>query len=726
MDERSLELENEKMEKILSESTDDLEIFRVYREFWDKYLNDCTKWGKDGELIIDYSKCSHRYIQKILESDAMVTYCKYELRTSRDFYKTYYALFSDADSEKSLETAGKVSDAMRDLILEDNKNMKVDNKVLAKLYDELIVCYLFSTELTGKEVDDRTWESINKFYNNLAEDLHFFDTKFYRECWLKKKDSDEKIYNVFPIKSKEEYEEKLSQFKFDRNGMVNDPIKYDHTLGEYLLYYGEDVPYEEKEKYLHIMCKNAYKGAFYATQTAKYFNNTLCGNEILENNPLLVMNDIMRNYKKSYYTVVCLDNPMYRKIFKQMKNNYKDYVKDLGRYGENAVELVRNLIESDGAHTFTRRYNVSPSFKNINDVIDVEEFVRGTFGIMGLLPQNFNDDKLNDDTVHEDGLTNFDYADIALSLMAKRNEYRGIKEIELEETKELYERYGRDIYDSRAMRQIVKKLIETASKYKGEYADKEIKEECVKFVKYISRKPGFNLFSDKECSDIVQIAKRKDDSFARILESEIANGMNENSDYNMSLDEAYDYANRFIYNIGNRPINKELEQEFEEFLRALSIIKINDENGLVLQEFDEFIIRQSLMDNSILNSSEAKYESIFERAVENLYLNRGENQNEDKALLYFVCNVDDYRYYYKGADCIIRIDRKGIIHSLLEDPRFSKQEQKDNIAPYVSQYVDLDSITADVLGKVEALKYEKDDLIEEKEVSEERDFNEER
>ena len=67
------------------------------------------------------------------------------------------------------------------------------------------------------------------------------------------KNSNKQIYNVYPIKSKEEYEARLSEFTFDRKGMVDDNLEYDHVLGEYLLFYGDKVSYEEKERYLLII-----------------------------------------------------------------------------------------------------------------------------------------------------------------------------------------------------------------------------------------------------------------------------------------------------------------------------------------------------------------------------------------------------------------------------------------------------------------------------------------
>lgn len=715
MDEKILELENERLKKVLSENNGILETFRAFNEFWDNYLLRVLERGEKGTLSIDFGKCTADDVRKLLESDAIVTYCRYAARERVDFPKIYNALFYYRCSDEARENAKKVCNIMRDVIIEEKVHKK-KNKHVAQIHDDLIDCYLRSANYFGVEIEDRTWDAIKEFYDELPEDTHFFNTKFYEKYWLENKDRDEKIYNIFPIKSKEEYEARLAEFTFDRNGMVNDPIKYDHTLGEYLTFYGKEVPEEDKERYLHIMFKNAHKGEFYTTQTAKYFNNSSSGKRILDRNPLLVINDILKNYRMSYYTIDCLNNDVYRKVYLHMKMYYKDYISSLAENGKDAVEFVKRLIEANGAHYFTRRYNVSPDFENINDIVDMEKFLRGTY-LFDALAKNFDDYKLNDPTVYEDGLTNFDYADMALGLIVKRNIYNGVREVLSEETRELYARNGRDVRDSRAMREVVKSFINTAREYSSQYKEKDIMNACVEFVKYVSRKPDFNLYTDKECSDIIQIAKNKDNDFARYLENEITIGMMENPEYtNLSLDEAYDYAWRFMDYVGDRPMGKELEYEFEDFLRALSVIRINDEKGVVPQEFNEFIIKQSLAKDSFINSNAEKYESILERAAENLFLNRG---NSDGAL-YFVENVDDIRGYYPGRDNINIIDRKRLIHNLLADPMFSKEYENANVPQYVEQYVDLDAIEAGILGKMDA---EKAELMMEKE---ERDSREDR
>lgn len=711
MDEKTLELENEKMLKILEESTDELEIFKVFTKFWDNFVKKALVKEGERKYSINYENYTAEEIKKLRESDALYNYFKYELRQRWDLPEIFSAFFGRLYPHEESKNLDRIIGAMEELFLEDNKYYKVNNKVLAKIYDELIVYYIKTTKFRGMEVSDKVWESIRKFYNNLPKDTHFFDTDFYKQCWLPMKNSNKQIYNVYPIKSKEEYEARLSEFTFDRRGIVEDNLEYDHVLGEYLLFYGDKVSYEEKERYLRIMSKNAHDGKFYETQTSRYFKDTLEGKKILDNNPFIVFNDILRNYRESYYTISCLNSDIYRKLYIQMKMYYKDYISNLAQYGEEAVEFAKNIMLANGAHIFTRRYNVRDGFENKNDIIDMENFLRGV-RLYDLLAMNFDMDKLNDDTVYENGLTNFDYADMAFELIA-RDKSVGIRELDENDTKVLYKQYGREIRDSRAMKQVVDNYIFSNGISSRDYSRKEEKDKCFEYIKYVSRKPGFDLFSNRECSDFIQIAKSTDNEFAKEMEEEIKAAMNENPEYNVSLEEAKERAYNFMNNVGDRPISKDLEDEFNTFLKMISIIKISDERGVIPQEFNKFLIRQSLTENSILNSNEERYESVLERAVENYHLNksREELNRENKKSIYFIRNRSNYKpYIYIGPEVEV-IESRTLIHELLHNPTYKDIMKKERVAPYVNQYLDLDSIETDILAKLEALRVEKAELV---------------
>ena len=172
-------------------------------------------------------------------------------------------------------------------------------------------------------------------------------------------------------------------------------------------------------------------------------------------------------------------------------------------------------------------------------------------------------------------------------------------------------------------------------------------------------------------------------------------------------------AYNFMNNVGDRPISKDLEDEFNTFLKMISIIKISDERGVIPQEFNKFLIRQSLTENSILNSNEERYESVLERAVENYHLNksREELNRENKKSIYFIRNRSNYKpYIYIGPEVEV-IESRTLIHELLHNPTYKDIMKKERVAPYVNQYLDLDSIETDILAKLEALRVEKAELV---------------
>ena len=239
MDEKSLELENEKLKRAKG-----MDKERVFYEITNKYLRKFFNWEKGAVTNISNKYYSDAEIKRILESEFIVNYCKTALRVCWDFPEMYSALFTYLDSEKVKENARRVVNEMRDYILEENIDDVVNTKAVAGWYDKKVVCYFDAAKSMGIDVDDRIYASIKKFYDNLPEDMHFFDTEFYKKYWINNKDN-KNIYNIHTVSSKEEYEAKLAEFRIDRNGIVDEPIKYDHLLGEYLWHYGDELIYNE-------------------------------------------------------------------------------------------------------------------------------------------------------------------------------------------------------------------------------------------------------------------------------------------------------------------------------------------------------------------------------------------------------------------------------------------------------------------------------------------------
>ena len=695
------------------------ETVEILEEIRKKYLRRCLYYDTQGNPYIKDVYATEDNIKEFIESDLMFWWGKYGVGIYPNLNSIILAIVSYSDSPKVKENAKKIIDETRKYILDTERLTEGNDDFFARRYDWIVTEYFNIVEKLGMEVDDNIFEVLKEFYTNLPEEFNFFDTEFYKKYWLPRYKDDERINSIYLKRSKEEYLEELSKYEIGRNGRIKNFELYDNLLNEYFLFYGEELSEEDIEKYLIILDNNAPQGNMSLARSFQFFEKSEKGNEVLRNNPGLVFNDILRSFHNNLGEMKELPNSIYDEIFSHMisinpetKRTYaEDYIASLSENDQIGIKIANNLIELNKYELDIYRRNFTPFIK------DMYQFV-SKISLYECLLMNFDESKLYDTSVDSNGLTNFDYADIALGLIAKYDLRIGINEIRDEGTKQLYERHGRDVYDSRGIRTLVTRYID---EFRDESKDRneELERICIDFVRNVSRKFDFNLFSDQECSDIIQLAKIGRNSFAKELENEIRQGMNENPEYNMSVDEAIVYISSFLRKVGERPIGSNLEIEFDKFLKALSVIRINNEGGLIPQNINEFLIRQAMNKMSIINSNEKKYASVFERVIENYALNDVilDGGESDKIPLYFVRDylgkegVEGER----GEDHIT--SKRSSIHSILdcrmdgldtifhENAHFGQESRKIKFA--VDSYKDYMMVKEDVIRERNSEFYKK-------------------
>ena len=655
-------------ENDLQNLKDDFKKDELINKIYNRMIKTYIVIDSEGNVSVREGISDDHYemMKKYAESELMVLWFKESLGKFENLYNEVSAIILDVNSEKARENARRIAVKMKEFILDKDKRAEIQSINEAVNYDDIIIGYIDLCRKLNEPIDDDFYESIKDFYDNLPEGVYFQRTKFYEKYWLPEHQTNEKIYSVHSKKTKQEYLDMIHKYEVDRNGKIDNFEDFDFLLDEYLFFYGDEISYEEAEKYFHIIDENIINGGILYTESSKFFKNTSIGNEVLRNNPQIVFNDILRSSTYSSTFVDNLENDVYIETLNHMVSEnpdtgrayVEDYLASLSDHGKIGIRITDSLINLIRSTTY-RGDSAPKTQKLLTWALSIN--------IYESLLKNFDEGKLDNKNIDENGLTNFDYADIALSLICKSDLENGIKEVNDENKKLIYEKYGRDLYDSRGIRTLVTRYIDEF-RNKSVGTNDELEKICLDFVRNVSRKTNFDLFKDQECSDIIQLAKTGRYSFAKKLEEEIRKGINENPAYNMSLKDAETYVYTFLQKIGEKVIDESFEIEFERFLKALSIMRLNDENGLIPQEISEFLIRQAMNKMSIVNSNGKKYASVFERVIENYALNDalGDGAPISKVPLYFTREllVDEATQGLKGPDFIA--SKRAAVHSILE------------------------------------------------------------
>lgn len=267
--------------------------------------------------------------------------------------------------------------------------------------------------------------------------------------------------------------------------------------------------------------------------------------------------------------------------------------------------------------------------------------------------------------VSRSGLRRIDYADIAIELMLEADFAEGVKILTDPETKKRFSEYGRNIYDSRAIRKAVELYVGNPTKYDKVYSLESMME---KYAATVVSKPDFNIFEEQGVAELLQLGNLPNKCyFASSMVSRIKQIMANNPTYSMSIDDSIKSAYDFIDKVGDQTIDQTMETEFDEFLINLTKIRMNTKNFTMPEDVVDFLTSQSMRPDSLINQNREKYGKVPERALEDLGKIDNLKRNGGQPLNYLYIVRD-----YMGHDLTMGLHQGTIINI--------KRERMDQLA----------------------------------------------
>lgn len=156
------------------------------------------------------------------------------------------------------------------------------------------------------------------------------------------------------------------------------------------------------------------------------------------------------------------------------------------------------------------------------------------------------------------------------------------------------------------------------------------------YMEYKVNQPDFNCLQEPLFNELVELNFSKNLNMEipdiTILEEEKREGW---------LEEKKNQITEFIKNHKNKPVIKEEEENFSEFLKNIGFMKFRNENNVLSQGEIDFLLTQAIRKDSIVNQQREKYLPVIETTLmdfaKNDYMNRtGENT------VSYVYSIRDY------------------------------------------------------------------------------------
>ena len=617
-----------KFKKKFEMSKDKMELQNIAKELLDKTINNWLEYDEKGNLKLS-KNTNPGDIYGFFNSKILSYFHKECLDKIPDLSYKCYFLLTSMKSDKYNRTLFKIAEDLKEYINSNDFNLSSMSEDDIRNYDGIINTYFLCNKKLLKKIDDNSFKKIKEFLENVSPNYNIRKSRFYIDCWLKHSFNDKKILNLLPKKSKKEYEEYLFNVKENKNGQIENFEEYDYMMYEYLMFFGKDeISISQKEFLFEKIKRNSIPGRMFDSITySGYFTKDKSGIDILNKNKIVVLKELAARILESNGTIKNCDS-IENEIMYEALNDIDDkgklktrkYISSMIDYGEDSIELFKYLVRVFYQYGF---------YKMSRDGLfsDVATLSKEMYLIDSLF-ENFKPEVLNDGKIDVNGLSRIDYADIGLSIILE--EYKG-KEylLERDDVKEAYFSQGMNIYDSRAVRALVRKYLINQDNYDTNESMEKI---ILEFVKVVVRNPEFNLFKEQEISDLLQLANTGRCEFAKKVEKEVREGLRDNPSYKMNFNKAEEYVKTFFSVIGERPIDVELEDKVDVLLKALTVCRLNYKHGVFPQEFSDFIIKQALNKKSLLHINSDKYLCVLERAVENLALNdcviKGDDRKE--------------------------------------------------------------------------------------------------
>jgi len=613
---------------------------------------------KDGNMVFHMQNIS--WVNRFIETGACKVCHKYFADKIPYLSVLFTAFVENArESSQKKDTINSMNEDMRKVITSPDFLPESPTEEDVKLFDGIVYIYCFNKLASNQRIDEECLEGIRRLEEaapKIGKDIE--DTVFYKSLWEPYSDFSEELANSISQKSREEYEEYLFATRFEEYIDSSEFAKYDRETYMYLSKYGDDVSYEVKEKLLGKIIKCAQVGTLEQSKAVtKYFFAKQGPDEFeaLFNHGLEILADIFgqaveyrRRKGNAYIRRISKDEMNFLERYSQRiqelnGNSYSNFIEDvLQERIETVLGSFYDYSNEDVIRFAKKTIDMVEEFKTggvppICSLSNIIYMVR-KIPIYDCLDRNFYREDIGDPTVNKHGLTKFDYADKALELIFDLNPYAGIDRVLHYGIRERYEENGRNFYDSRAARKMTEVYIDD----KNLHGDERFERAIIDFVRTVSRKPDFNLFKEQQISELLQTARIKGDQFAKRVEEELRAGIKDNPSYaDLSNENASKYVAEFLEKYNYVTLTDEHEAEFDRFLQAASIVRLDSEYGTLPKEITDYIIRQFSVRTTLLNRKSEKYMSVAERAIENT------------GLIRLLAQEDTKPFMYKFRDCIL-------------------------------------------------------------------------
>ena len=674
----------------------------ITRDFYNIFLNDHIIMNANGTVSklkdMTFSLLNHivgtgalnlAFSVGISEIENMANIIRPCITTARDVDKTKFLKQFNTTVEKFIKNPEALT---------ENPTQEQIN-----IYDENLVRYVDEVIVTKGKLDDETKSIVNAFFEKIPDEKTRKNTLFYKKNMSIELQNKPDIAEVLPKKSKEEYKQIIDSFARNVHGEIVNFRTYDSVVNEYLTFYGDSISRDEKASYLKDIMDYQFSGEIHLSKTyTEYFSKSQRQEDkdiLKEYDRKIVKECFARLYenkkediKFTEYESELLDKYLERKMIPNPKRKEPITAASLQEptYIEDKTQLEKDLEylfdSSDTEIIDIAKYIIRLKDRYIqqipNDPIakKLHETIKD-LNITEILERNlkdFSDRNADAEAINSNGLTVIDCADIALELMLEASFFHGsyvISKIDdgQEDSKKeekdfnysfldrnefkylgsLLNQAGRSIHDSRAMRKMVELYVDRIDEYQN--VDDIYLKNIFKYINAVVTKPDFNLFKEQGVSDLLQlIALEKDSRLSFYAMDAINNALDQNPNYAINLEDAQEQADRFVREFSNKPIDSSREEDFDKFLINLSKIRLSaeEEKFVLPREYVNFLIKQTIDFNSVINTKRDKYTGVAERAIEEL----GKLDNID------FNGLEGLEYTYKTRDYLSSDRTVGIHH----------------------------------------------------------------
>lgn len=666
MEKNHIDLYLEKVRSNISEEEKIEETKKIYKLINKSFVN-TDKNRRVYSYVLDDKK--KEIINYFVESGALNKCHEIGLSKIIDLPRVLGGVLKKSEASNKQELEEKLKKDI-EIFLEKNKYIKENpSKDEFDIYDGIATRYFYNCKMDNKDIGELGKEIVSELFSHLPKNVSYKDTVLYNLQLLPGSKNRDDIFEVTPKDSIKEYEQILFNPELDTNGKIINFFDYDNKMFEYLNFYGaRGIDTDKKIKLFQSILDNTSPGNLCSSKTySSYFllSELEDDKKVTYSFNMKIIKDILaRIYEKegmnnlklndSEYDILkdrFLPSTKYMEDKKILRSNPNEEKFELRGEIEDRIGQLYNTSSGDAIEIAKYVINLQKNFKEKNKPKDkrlgiIYDYIKN-INLVDVLKENLKEIcEEKDSNIDKKGLRRIDYADIALSLILEADFDKGVQELCKEETSQLFKDNKRDIYDSRAIRKLAKLYVENSC-YQN--YNLETNKLIYKYVSTVTSKPNFNLFKEQGISDLLQLYSTRLMAIGEDVKILCQYATISNPRFSMDFENTKKYINNFIDEVGDNVLNESKEVEFDKFLDALTKMRIFSEESLMPQNATDFLLKQSIMTESIINTKGKKYSGVTERAIENL------GKLENKALT----NNKPLEYIYIIRDYLDREDTLG-------------------------------------------------------------------